>query len=34
LTYTVRYFFDKYKQIAGLPAYKRDKKAGCPATRY
>jgi hypothetical protein len=34
VTYTVRYFFDKYKQIAGLPAYKRDKKAGCPATRY
>jgi hypothetical protein len=34
ITYTVRYFFDKYKQIAGLPAYKRDKKAGCPATRY
>lgn len=34
LTYTVRYFFDKYKQIAGLPSYKRSKKAGCPATRY
>jgi hypothetical protein len=34
VTYTVRYFFDKYKQIAGLPSYKRDKKAGCPATRY
>lgn len=34
LTYTVRYFFDKYKQIAGLPAYKNNKKAGCPATRY
>lgn len=34
VTYTVRYFFDKYKEIAGLPAYKRDKKAGCPATRY
>ncbi|MEO5564433.1 MAG: DUF6089 family protein [Chitinophagaceae bacterium] len=34
VTYTVRYFFDKYKQIAGLPAYKRDKKAGCPSTRY
>jgi hypothetical protein len=34
LTYTVRYFFDKYKQVAGLPSYKRDKKAGCPATRY
>jgi hypothetical protein len=34
VTYTVRYFFDKYKQVAGLPSYKRDKKAGCPATRY
>jgi hypothetical protein len=33
-TYTVRYFFDKYKEIAGLPAYKKNKKAGCPATRY
>lgn len=34
LTYTVRYFFDKYKQIAGLPAYHKNKKVGCPATRY
>lgn len=34
VTYTVRYFFDKYKQIAGLPGGKRDKKVGCPATRY
>lgn len=34
LTYTVRYFFDKYKQIAGLPGGKREKKVGCPATRY
>jgi Domain of unknown function (DUF6089) len=34
LTYSVRYFFDKYKQIAGLPSSKRSKKVGCPATRY
>lgn len=34
LTYTVRYFFDKYKQIAGLPGGGRRKKVGCPATRY
>ncbi|MEP7373353.1 MAG: DUF6089 family protein [Chitinophagaceae bacterium] len=34
LTYTVRYFFDKYKQIAGLPGGGRKKKVGCPATRY
>lgn len=34
LTYTVRYFFDKYKALAGIPSGKRDKKVGCPATRY
>ena len=34
VTYTVRYCFDKYKQIAGLPGGKRSKKVGCPATRY
>jgi hypothetical protein len=34
LTYTVRYFFDKYKQVAGMPGYKRDRKVGCPSTRY
>jgi len=34
LTYTVRYFFDKYKHIAGiLPGGKRDKRVGCPASR-
>jgi hypothetical protein len=33
-TYSVRYFFDKYKQIAGLPSSKNSKKVGCPATRY
>ncbi|HKZ67974.1 MAG TPA: outer membrane beta-barrel protein, partial [Chitinophagaceae bacterium] len=34
ITYTVRYFFDKYKQIAGLPGGGRKKKVGCPATRF
>jgi hypothetical protein len=34
LTYTVRYFFDKYKQIAGLASFKKDKRVGCPASRH
>lgn len=34
LTYTIRYFFDKYKAVAGLPSGKRDKKVGCPSTRF
>jgi hypothetical protein len=34
VTVTLRYFFDKYKQIAGLPSSKRNKKVGCPANRY
>ncbi|OQP45651.1 DUF6089 family protein [Niastella populi] len=35
LTVTVRgLFFDTYRRIAGLPAYHRDKKVGCPATRF
>jgi hypothetical protein len=33
LTYTVRYFFDKYKQIAGLLPGKKQKRVGCPASR-
>jgi hypothetical protein len=33
ITYTVRYFFDKYKQIVGLPSGKKEKRVGCPATR-
>jgi opacity protein-like surface antigen len=33
ITYTVRYFFDKYKQIVGLPAVRKEKKVGCPASR-
>lgn len=33
LTFSFRFYFDKYKQIAGLPAYRRDKKVGCPASR-
>jgi hypothetical protein len=34
VTYTVRYFFDKYKQIVGLPAARKEKKVGCPSTRH
>lgn len=34
LTVTVRSFIDQYKRIAGLPAYHRDRKVGCPATRF
>ena len=33
LTFTFRFYFDKYKQTSGLPSYKRDKKVGCPASR-
>jgi Outer membrane protein beta-barrel domain len=33
ITYTARYFFDKYKQIAGILPGKKQKKVGCPATR-
>lgn len=32
ITYTVRYFFDKYKQIAGILPGKKQKRVGCPAT--
>jgi hypothetical protein len=33
LTATFRFYFDKYKQIAGLPSSKKGKKVGCPASR-
>ena len=33
ITYTVRYFFDKYKKIVGLPSGRKEKKVGCPASR-
>jgi hypothetical protein len=33
VTYTIRYFFDKYKQIVGLPSGRREKRVGCPSTR-
>jgi hypothetical protein len=32
-TYTIRYFFDKYKQIVGLPSGRKEKRVGCPAAR-
>ena len=34
LTFTLRYFFDKYKQVAGIPGGRREKRVGCPATRF
>lgn len=34
LTFTYRFYFDKYKQIAGLPSSRKGKKVGCPANRY
>jgi hypothetical protein len=33
LTFTIR-LVDQYRKTNGLPAYKRDKRVGCPATRY
>jgi len=33
VTYTVRYFFDKYKEIVGIPSGRKEKRVGCPATR-
>jgi opacity protein-like surface antigen len=34
ITYTVRLVLDKYKEIAGLPSGKKQKRSGCPASRY
>jgi len=34
LTVTCRSFIDQYKRIAGLPAYRKDKRVGCPVNRY
>jgi hypothetical protein len=34
ITYTVRLVFDQYKEIAGLPSAKKQKRSGCPASRY
>ena len=33
VTFTLRYWFDKYKQMVGLPGSQHDKKVGCPASR-
>jgi hypothetical protein len=33
-TFTWRLELDAYKRIAGLPAYKKEKKVGCPSVRY
>jgi len=32
LTYTFRFWFNKYKETSGIPGGKRDKKVGCPAS--
>lgn len=32
-TFSIRYFFDKYKQMVGLPSSNKQKRVGCPATR-
>jgi hypothetical protein len=34
ITYTLRFWFDKYKQTSGIPSGKKEKKVGCPATRF
>lgn len=34
LTYTFRFYFDKYKQTSGIPGARREKRVGCPSTRY
>jgi hypothetical protein len=34
ITFTQRLVLDRYKDIAGLPASRKQKKSGCPATRY
>jgi opacity protein-like surface antigen len=34
VTYTLRFWFDKYKQTSGIPSGKKEKKVGCPSTRF
>jgi opacity protein-like surface antigen len=34
LTYTLRFYFDKYKQTSGIPGGRREKRVGCPAARF
>jgi hypothetical protein len=34
LTFTWRLELDTYKRIAGLPAYRKEKKVGCPSVRF
>lgn len=33
-TYTFRFWFDKYKYTSGIPGGKREKRVGCPSTRF
>ena len=34
LTYTFRFWFNKYKETSGIPGGKRDRKVGCPSTSF
>jgi hypothetical protein len=34
LTYTFRFYFDKYKQTSGIPGARKEKRVGCPATHF
>ena len=34
ITYSMRLVLDKYREIAGLPASRKQKRSGCPANRY
>ena len=34
VTYSMRLVLDKYREIAGLPASRKQKRSGCPANRY
>jgi hypothetical protein len=34
ITYSMRLVLDKYRDIAGLPASRKQKRSGCPASRY
>jgi opacity protein-like surface antigen len=33
VTFSFRFWFDKYKQTSGLPSYHQDRRVGCPASR-
>jgi hypothetical protein len=33
ITYSLRFWFNKYKQIAGIPEGRKEKRVGCPASK-